>query len=123
MSLAAGAVFMTVVIIATLLAESVRTLYYRKVSEKEKAKDIMDLMKSLGFNEDKPEESEEDSRRTEVFRASRRRAKINILQNKTAGNPGVPALSRCGVISFLEDVLIHSFSSSIQHLLPTRPGD
>jgi hypothetical protein len=60
MSLAAGAVFMTVVIIATLLAESVRTLYYRKVSEKEKAKDIMDLMKSLGFNEDKPEESEED---------------------------------------------------------------
>lgn len=60
MSLADGAVFMTVVIIATLLAESVRTLYYRKVSEKEKAKDIMDLMKSLGFNEDKPEESEED---------------------------------------------------------------
>lgn len=60
MSLAAGAVFMTVIIIATLLAESVRTLYYRKVSEKEKAKDIMDLMKSLGFNEDKPEESEED---------------------------------------------------------------
>lgn len=60
MSLAARAVFMTVVIIATLLAESVRTLYYRKVSEKEKAKDIMDLMKSLGFNEDKPEESEED---------------------------------------------------------------
>ena len=60
MSTADGAVFTAVVIIATLLAESVRTLYYRKVSEKEKAKDIMDLMKSLGFNEDKPEESEED---------------------------------------------------------------
>lgn len=60
MSTAAGAVFMAVVMITVLLEESVRTLYYRKVSEKRKAKDIMDLMKSLGFNEDKPEESEED---------------------------------------------------------------
>lgn len=60
MSTAAGAVFMAVVMITVLLEESVRTLYYRKVSEKGKAKDIMDLMKSLGFNEDKPEESEED---------------------------------------------------------------
>lgn len=58
MSLAAGAVFMTVVIIAALLAESVTALHYRKVSKKEKAKVLMEY---FGINEDtKPEESEED---------------------------------------------------------------
>ncbi len=50
MSTAAGAVFLTVVVIATLLAESVIALYYRKVSEKEKAKTLMNLMNSLGVN-------------------------------------------------------------------------
>ena len=47
------------------------------------------------------------------------RKKYSVKSSKS----GVPALSRCGVISFLEDGLIHSFSSSIQHQLPTRPSD
>ncbi len=63
MSTTATAVLVAISIITALLEESVRTLYYRKVSEKKKAKAVMNLMSSLGVNvneDTNPEESEED---------------------------------------------------------------